>query len=451
LAVAALLFAGASQWQVAPAAVSAQMVPTPTPTPVLPAHGIGFSKGCQQTRNVGDAYECAYAISSDPLIDTALDTLNVTALTDVVHAFAGDVKSPGVTPSPPPAGHVGGDILGSLTIEGYTGTAQCYTDSGKTVLIPVGGTGAHFCEMASGGVVHFVPFSFYTVMASDLNLPQVGGVIKLTDDAAVTWTDECTSMVSNCPAGPQFDTTGSSSQLNTPTPTPTSTPTNTPTPTATATNTPTNTPTPTETPTNTPTPTETPTNTPTPTETPTNTPLPTDTPTPTATPTNTPPPPTDTPTPTNTPTNTPTATPTPTNTPTNTPTATPTAVAHFGCTLGFWKQPQHFHDWVGFTQTTTLGSVFSIPAQFSALNSVTFLDALNFQGGPTLQDAAELLLKQAVASLLNAANPAVKFTLDQSAVISQTNSALASGNRDTILAQQNKFDQLNSMEPCPLS
>src|SRR5262245_56105482 len=89
LAVAALLFAGASQWQFDSAPVSAQVAPTPTPTPVLPAHGVGFSKGCQQTRNVGDPYECAYAISSDPLIDTALDTLNVTALTDVVHAFAG--------------------------------------------------------------------------------------------------------------------------------------------------------------------------------------------------------------------------------------------------------------------------------------------------------------------------------------------------------------------------
>ncbi len=114
---------------------------------------------------------------------------------------------------------------------------------------------------------------------------------------------------------------------NTPTDTPTDTPTNTPTdtPTDTPTNTPTNTPsdTPTNTPTNTPsdTPTNTPTNTPsdTPTNTPTNTPSDTPTNTPTNTPSDTP---TNTPTPSDTPTNTPTFT--PSNTPTNTATATAT-------------------------------------------------------------------------------------------------------------------------------
>src|SRR5262245_40882586 len=126
VAIAAVLFAGAQWIEPAPMPVaSAQIVPTATPTPVLPAHGVGFSKGCQQTRTVGAPYAFAYAISSDPLIDTALDTLNVTALTDVVHAFAGDVKSPGVTPAPPPAGHVGGDILPSLTIQTYLNGAQC--------------------------------------------------------------------------------------------------------------------------------------------------------------------------------------------------------------------------------------------------------------------------------------------------------------------------------------
>ncbi len=142
------------------------------------------------------------------------------------------------------------------------------------------------------------------------------------------------------------------SATNTPTPSPTNTPSQTATPTNTATNTPTpsvtttstNTPSPTttETPTNTPTPsvTTTSTNTPTPTSTVTPTqsvtPSPTatdgltptatetQTPTPTITPTNTETP-TVTPTPTNT--ETPTVTPTPTNTetPTNTPTPTNTS------------------------------------------------------------------------------------------------------------------------------
>jgi len=73
-----------------------------------------------------------------------------------------------------------------------------------------------------------------------------------------------------------------------PSPTPTSTPTNTPTVTSTPTNTATNTSTPTNTPTNTATPSNTPTNTATPTNTPTVTKTPTNTPTVTKTPTNTP-------------------------------------------------------------------------------------------------------------------------------------------------------------------
>ena len=111
----------------------------------------------------------------------------------------------------------------------------------------------------------------------------------------------------------------------TPTPTPTQSPTNTSTPTVT----PTNTITPTVTPTNTVTPSQTPTNTVTPTNTPTVTQTPTNTPTNTQTPTVTP---THTPTgtavqsvePSRTPTGTPTQTPTNTITPTNTPTQTPT-------------------------------------------------------------------------------------------------------------------------------
>ncbi|MCX7747345.1 MAG: glycosyl hydrolase family 18 protein [Clostridia bacterium] len=112
-----------------------------------------------------------------------------------------------------------------------------------------------------------------------------------------------------------------------PSPTPTSKPTNTPTPTPSPTNTPTPTPSPTNTPTPTPSPTNTPTPTPSPTNTPTPTPSPTNTPTPTPSPTNTPTPtpsPTNTPTPTPSPTNTPTPTPSPTNTPTPTPSPTDT-------------------------------------------------------------------------------------------------------------------------------
>jgi hypothetical protein len=278
------------------------------------AHGFGLAKGCTDTVNVGEPYTCFYLLSNTPLLDTAGDTLTITALSDVVHAAAGDVPSPGTVVT----GHIGGNLLPTLVIESYVGGAVCYVGPGQTNPIAVGGSGATLCVLPTNSSVRFAPISFYTVVAGDLALP--GDV--LDDDATITWQDLCTSGAQNCPVGNNIATTGSSSTINTPTPTPTNTPTNTPTPT----------------PTNTPT------------ATPTHTPTPTPTNTPTATPTNTP-----------TPTATPTNTPTPSPTPTNTPTATPTPVVAQGCTPGFWKQDQHFDSWQVFTQSQTLESVFDVP------------------------------------------------------------------------------------------
>src|SRR5215472_9836864 len=91
---ALLAVAGLLAVLVPAASLSAQ-----TPPPL--AHGIGFAKGCAPTANVGDPYSCFYLLINDPNLNTAHDTLNVTALTDVVHAFAGPVLSPGTTPLPP--------------------------------------------------------------------------------------------------------------------------------------------------------------------------------------------------------------------------------------------------------------------------------------------------------------------------------------------------------------
>lgn len=165
--------------------------------------------------------------------------------------------------------------------------------------------------------------------------------------------------------------------------------------------------------------------------------LTTDVPTPTPTPTNT-----NTPTPT--PTNTPTATPTPTNTPTATPTP-----GKEGCTPGFWKQEQHLGAWVGFSPSQTLESVFDVPDAFG-LDSSTLLEALSFQGGSTTTDAARILLRAAVASLLNASSPDVDASLSASDVISLVNAALASNDRTTILNLAARLDALNN-QGCPLS
>ncbi|MBI3971499.1 MAG: hypothetical protein HY332_09440 [Chloroflexi bacterium] len=190
-----------------------------------------------------------------------------------------------------------------------------------------------------------------------------------------------------------------------------------------------------------PTPTPTPTNTPTPT--PTNTPTNTLTPTATNTPTNTP-----TSTPSNTPTNTPTSTPTATNTP---QAATPTPTPFEGCTPGYWKQPQHLDSWAptGFSPNQTLESVFDVPDSFG-LDNVSLLDALSLQGGPGLRGAAEVLLREAVAALLNSAHPDVDYPRSTSAVITAVNAALASGNRATILNLAAALDADNNLG-CPLN
>jgi outer membrane biosynthesis protein TonB len=195
-----------------------------------------------------------------------------------------------------------------------------------------------------------------------------------------------------------------------------------------------------------PTPTFTPTSTPT--NTPTNTPTDTPTNTPTDTPTNTP-----TDTPTNTPTNTPTDT--PTNTPTNTPTATftpsPTPIPFQGCTPGYWRQSQHLDSWVatGFSPTQTLESVFDVPNQYASDN-YTLRQALNFRGSSSTTGSARILLRAAVAALLNSAHPDVLYPRTTAEIIADVNAALASNNRSTMLALASELDSDNNLG-CPLN
>ena len=183
-----------------------------------------------------------------------------------------------------------------------------------------------------------------------------------------------------------------------------------------------------------------------PTITPSMTPTSTVTNTPTDTPTNTP-----TDTPTNTPTNTPTITPTftLTNTPTNT--ATPTPIPFQGCTPGYWRQSQHLDSWVatGFAPNQTLESVFDVPDTFG-LDNRTLRSALSFTGGSGTTGGARILLRAAVAALLNSAHPDVNYPRATADVIADVNAALASGNRATMLALAQELDADNNLG-CPLN
>jgi hypothetical protein len=120
-----------------------------------------------------------------------------------------------------------------------------------------------------------------------------------------------------------------------------------------------------------------------------------------------------------------------------------------GCTPGFWKVPQHHDSWVGFTTGQTLESVFDVPNALN-MDNVTLLQALEFGGGPGVEGAAQILFRAAVASLLNSASPDVDFSLTTAQVISQVNAALATGDRDAILALAERLDRENN-RGCPLS
>jgi hypothetical protein len=142
--------------------------------------------------------------------------------------------------------------------------------------------------------------------------------------------------------------------------------------------------------------------------------------------------------------------------PTYTP--TPTPAKYQGCTPGYWKQSQHFDSWSTYAPTTLVRNVFNISAYLSNgildLNGDgqddSLLDALNYQGGNGLTGGARILLRAAVAALLNASNPSMNFTLASSQVIAQVNAALASGNRSTQLALANQLDRYNNAD-CPLN
>lgn len=116
-----------------------------------------------------------------------------------------------------------------------------------------------------------------------------------------------------------------------------------------------------------------------------------------------------------------------------------------GCTPGYWKN--HLDSWgpTGYTPGQSLTSVFGANALSGSL-----LDGLGFGGGPGVTGAKRILLRAAVAALLNAAHPGVAYTQSAASVIASVNAALASGSRDTMLALASSLDRDNNLG-CPLN
>jgi hypothetical protein len=125
-----------------------------------------------------------------------------------------------------------------------------------------------------------------------------------------------------------------------------------------------------------------------------------------------------------------------------TTTTTTTTPGGEGCTPGFWKQPQHFDSWPVPITTTLAGAGFVGTGNQGA----TLLAALSFQGGPTIQDAKNILMRAAAAAYLNSFD--LDYPLTTAEVVSMVNDALASGDRATILALAATLDANNNLG-CP--
>jgi hypothetical protein len=93
--------------------------------------------------------------------------------------------------------------------------------------------------------------------------------------------------------------------------------------------------------------------------------------------------------------------------------------------------------------------VFDVPDSLG-FDNTTLVQALNFGGGSGTSGAAQILLRAAVAALLNSAHPTVDYPATTANVIAAVNAALASNNRATMLALATAMDASNNLG-CPLN
>ena len=127
-----------------------------------------------------------------------------------------------------------------------------------------------------------------------------------------------------------------------------------------------------------------------------------------------------------------------------------------GCTPGFWKanaDKKQANAWP-VNPDTLLGSVFTIPACLSGCSqnfaNLTLRQALSLQGGNSLCEKAETLLRIATGSFLNASSSCVQFNLNAPALVAEVNGVLASCDASQFNTESSKLDEFNNLG-CPLN
>jgi len=120
-----------------------------------------------------------------------------------------------------------------------------------------------------------------------------------------------------------------------------------------------------------------------------------------------------------------------------------------GCSHGYWKT--HTNSWEGRLPGDLVIAAANFPAASPYINgSDSLMTALKYPGGSEAAGAARILLRNAVASLLNALHSGVDYPMTVAGVLSSVNAALATGDQDTMLALEDILDRNNNLG-CPLN
>ena len=127
-----------------------------------------------------------------------------------------------------------------------------------------------------------------------------------------------------------------------------------------------------------------------------------------------------------------------------------------GCTPGFWKanaDKKEANAWP-VNPDTLLGTVFTIPACLSSCSqnfaNLTLRQALSLQGGDSLCEKAETLLRIATGSYLNSVSTCVQFPVSTGALVAEVNGVLASCDASQFTTESTKLDGFNNLG-CPLN
>ena len=99
----------------------------------------------------------------------------------------------------------------------------------------------------------------------------------------------------------------------------------------------------------------------------------------------------------------------------------------------------------GYSPDDVVVDVFAEASTYPvSIKDASLLEALEFLGGPGTDGGARILLKQAVAALLNSAHPDLSYPLTEAQVIDQVNGALDSQDRTLMITLAEQLDGFNN-------